>query len=91
MEMTKRKKISWFGLMLRKVNSLNGPSWIWFVVLWVVLFCLGMLILGLETRYSDITFEPIFILVLFQLCYVLFLINFLDKQAISTLEGFLPQ
>ena len=91
MENSGRKKVSWFGALQNWVNNLNGPSWVWFVVLWVLLFVLGVIIMGLESGFSNITIDPMYILVLFQLCYSFFLINFLDKQAISTLEVFQPQ
>lgn len=88
MKIETTRKLSWFGKFQRNVNRLKGPSWVWYALIAAGSLGIGVLILGISEGFSAITLEPIIFLALFQIGYVLSLMDLLDKQALVALENF---
>ncbi len=81
---------SWFNKLASWINRLPGPSWVAYFGLVLLLACVGGFIQFIENPSMPVTFPPIVILVLFQIAYVLSLMDFLDKRAKRALETLRP-
>jgi hypothetical protein len=83
-------KPSWFDQFTILMDRLPGPYWLAYLLLGLVLVGIGLLIQFFDDTRIFMRFEPLELLILFQIVFVLTLITFLNKYGIKVLETFRP-
>jgi hypothetical protein len=81
---------SWFDKFSTWVGKLPGPSWVYYLGFGIFLLVVGAIIQLVDTSQQSVEFPPTSLISIFQIVYVLTLLDFLDKRAASSLEEFRP-
>lgn len=83
-------KPSWFDRFAAFIDRLPGPYWLSYLLIGLVLAGIGLILEFFEDAKDIFRFEPLELLVLFQIVFVLSLITFLQKNGMRALETFRP-
>jgi hypothetical protein len=81
---------SWFDRFMTWVRRLPGPNWLAYLVMVGLLAGVSVIIQMLENLSQPIVLQPIYLLTLFQIFYVLTLLDFINKRAEKALESYRP-
>lgn len=81
---------SWFDRFTAWARRLPGPNWLAYLVIVGVLFGVGAIAQILDDPSQPLEFPPLGFLTLFQIFYVLSLLDFLNIQAEKALESYRP-
>jgi hypothetical protein len=81
---------SWFDKFAGWVDQLPGSNWAYYLGIGIFLLIVGAITQWMENPLRALEFPPISIITLFQIVYVLSLLDYLDVRAVRSLEEFRP-
>ena len=81
---------SWVDYVIKWVEWLPGPSWLFYLLLWLVLFLVANVIKWVDGSQPPGTIEPLWALRVVQGPYFLALMHYLKGAADAALRAFRP-
>jgi hypothetical protein len=81
---------SWFDRFTLFMDRLPGPYGLAYLLFGAVLAAIGLIVQGFDPAQGTLGFEPLELLILFQIVFVLTLITYLNKNGARAMEAFRP-
>jgi hypothetical protein len=79
---------SWYDRLSAWVDRIPIPNPIVYIIIGLILPLAGLIIRWLGTTGPILEWDPVYIVVVFQIFYVLYIIQYLDKLALKVLDDF---